>query len=242
MIIDIITIFPDFFDHFLNTSIIKRAIQSNLVEIHIHNLRDYSHNKHKKVDDTPYGGGAGMLMQFPPLYDAIEVLKKEHSKVILLSPQGQIFTQDKAIKIASKNQHLILICGHYEGIDARVESLIDEELSIGDYVLTGGEIPAMIITDAITRLIPEVIHKDSVFDDSLQNGWLKHPQYTKPEVYKGYAVPNVLISGNHQLIQEWRKKESIKQTYMKRPDLISKLKLSTTDIKILEDIKKEIEK
>lgn len=242
MIIDIITIFPDFFDHFLDTSIIKRAIQSKLVKIRIHNLRDYSHNKHHKVDDTPYGGGAGMLMQFPPLYDALEVLKKEHSKVILLSPQGQIFTQNKANEMASQNQHIILICGHYEGIDARIESLIDEELSIGDYVLTGGEIPAMIITDAITRLIPEVIHKDSVFDDSLQKGWLKYPQYTKPEVYKGYAVPSVLISGNHQLIQEWRQKESMKQTYIKRPDLFSKLKLSKVELKIIEDIKKETEK
>jgi len=183
MIIDIVTIFPEFFDTFLGTSIIKRALDNKLVEINLHQLRDYSHNKHKKIDDTPYGGGVGMLMQFPPFYDVISKLKGEQTKVVLLSQQGKLFNQETAKSLA-ENNHLILLCGHYEGIDARVEALIDMELSIGDYVLTGGEIPAMIIADTVTRLLPGVIHEDSAEEDSLQNGWLKFPQYTKPDPIK----------------------------------------------------------
>jgi tRNA (guanine37-N1)-methyltransferase len=238
MILDIVTIFPEFFDNLLNTSIIKRAILQKLVEINIHNLRDYSHNKHRKIDDTPYGGGVGMLMQFPPFYDVIHHLKKEKTKVILLSPQGKPFNQKIATEVAKNETHLILLCGHYEGVDARVLSLIDEEISIGDYILTGGEIPAMVIIDAITRLIPGVIMEDSVNDDSLQKGWLKYPQYTKPEIYKGHRVPEVLISGNHQKIESWRMYESIYQTYIKRPDLIKKIELSDEEKVILESIKK----
>jgi tRNA (guanine37-N1)-methyltransferase len=235
MIIDIVTIFPEFFDHFLKTSIIKRAIEQNLIQINIHQLRDYSHNKHKKVDDTPYGGGAGMLMQFPPFSDVIHHLKKADSKVILLSPQGAIYNQQKAIHL-SKFNHLILLCGHYEGIDYRVEQLIDYEISIGDYILTGGEIPAMILADSIARLVDGVIHIDSKDSDSLQNGLLKYPQYTKPLTYKGLKVPDVLLSGNHQEIDKWRKTEQIKNTYLKRPDLLEKLVLSTEDQKILKEI------
>lgn len=237
MIIDIVTIFPEFFDNLLNTSIIKRAIHQKLVTINLHQLRDYSHNKHRKIDDTPYGGGAGMLMQFPPFYDVISKLKTPSTKVILLSPQGMVFNQEKAIEIAEKESHIIMLCGHYEGVDARVLALVDEEISVGDYVLTGGEIPAMILVDSITRLIKGVILEDSVNDDSLQNGWLKYPQYTKPESYKGYQVPEVLISGNHQKIDAWRRYESIKQTYQKRPDLISKMQLSDDEKKILFTIK-----
>jgi tRNA (guanine37-N1)-methyltransferase len=236
MIIDIVTLFPEFFEPFLKTSIIKRALDANLVQIDTHQLRDYSHNKHKKVDDTPYGGGAGMLMQFPPFYDAIKKLKKtSDAKVIMLSPQGKLLTQKKATEL-SKENHLILLCGHYEGIDARVELLIDEEISIGDYVLTGGEIPAMILTDAVTRLIPDVIHEDSTAEDSLQKGWLKYPQYTKPETYKGYQIPEVLKSGNHQAIETWRKVQSIQSTYDKRPDLIQEIELSDLEKKILDEI------
>ena len=201
MIIDIVTIFPEFFDTFLSTSIIKRAIEQKLVTVQLHQIRDYSHNKHRNIDDTPYGGGIGMLMTFPPFYDVIEKLKTKNSKVIYLSPQGKLFKQ-KTAKQLVKYDHLILLCGHYEGIDARIESLIDMEISIGDYVLTGGEIPAMIITDAITRLIPNVIHEDSAEEDSLQNGWLKFPQYTKPETYKGCTVPELLLSGHHQKIAD----------------------------------------
>lgn len=241
MKIDIITIFPEFFQAFLETSIIKRAIEQDLVKINLHQLRDYSHQKHNKIDDTPYGGGVGMLMQFPPFYDVINKLKTEDSYVIMLSPQGEVFNQKKATKLAS-HMHLILICGHYEGIDARVEAFIDEEISIGDYVLTGGEIPAMILSDAVIRLIPGVIQEASFMEDSLQNGWLKYPQYTKPETYKGYKVPEILRSGHHKNIEDWRQKESIKRTYHKRPDLIKKIKLTDQEKTILEEIKSEDEK
>lgn len=237
MIIDIVTIFTEFFDNFLNTSIIKRAIEQNLIKINIHQLRDYSHNKHKKVDDTPYGGGAGMLMQFPPFYDVIHHLKKEDSKVIMLSPQGIVFNQEQAINF-SKFNHLILLCGHYEGIDYRVEKLIDYEISIGDYILTGGEIPAMILADSIVRLVDGVIQMESKDSDSLQNGLLKYPQFTKPLTYKGHKVPDVLLSGNHQEIDKWRKTEQIRNTYLKRPDLLEKIVLSTEDQKILKEIMK----
>jgi len=236
MIIDIVTIFPEFFDTFLGTSIIKRALDNKLVEINLHQLRDYSHNKHKKIDDTPYGGGVGMLMQFPPFYDVISKLKGEQTKVVLLSPQGKLFNQETAKSLA-ENNHLILLCGHYEGIDARVEALIDMELSIGDYVLTGGEIPAMIIADTVTRLLPGVIHEDSAEEDSLQNGWLKFPQYTKPDHYKGHHVPEVLLSGNHQNIEKWRQEEQIKQTLIKRPDLIEKQTLTKEQEKTIKKIK-----
>jgi len=235
MIIDIITIFPEFFDAFLKTSIIKRAIDSKLIEIRLHQLRNYSHNKHKKIDDTPYGGGAGMLMQFPPFYDVIQQLRTHETTVIMLSPQGQLFNQQKGIQLSAK-KHIILLCGHYEGIDARVEQLIDMEISIGDYVLTGGEIPAMIVTDTVARLIPGVIHEASAGEDSLQNGWLKYPQYTKPESYQGYSVPEILISGNHQLIETWRKESSVERTVQKRPDLIKNIQLTDQERKLLKKI------
>lgn len=241
MKIDIITIFPEFFDPFLETSIIKRAIEQDIVSIKAHQLRDYSKNKHKKVDDTPYGGGAGMLMTMQPLDDAISNLRDKNSKVILLSPQGKRFTQKKAIKLA-KESHMILICGHYEGIDARIEHFIDEEISIGDYVLTGGEIPAMILSDAIVRLVPGVIHEDSSEEDSLQNGWLKYPQYTKPSDYKGYLVPEVLTSGNHQEILKWREEMRLKNTVIKRPDLLKSIKKTDAQAIKVEEIKRNIKK
>lgn len=237
MKIDIVTIFPEFFDTFLKTSIIKRAIEDGLVEIELHQLRDYSHNKHKKIDDTPYGGGAGMLMAFPPFYDVIHQLKREDTKVIMLSPQGKLFNQKTATEL-SLNKHLILLCGHYEGIDARVEEFIDLEISIGDYILTGGEIPAMILSDAVIRLIPEVIHQDSAEQDSLQNGWLKYPQYTKPEEYKGFKVPEVLVSGNHQLIDQWRTEQQIKKTLNKRPDLINQIEKTEKEVQLLKEFNK----
>lgn len=239
MKIDILTIFPEFFDSFLNTSIIKRAIELNQVDVKAHQLRDFSKRKHNYIDDTPYGGGVGMLMQFPPFYEAINQLKQDNTKVIMLSPQGKLFNQEHA-KMYAKEEHVILLCGHYEGIDARIESFIDDELSIGDYVLTGGEIPAMIFTDAVTRLIPGVIHEESSETDSLQNGWLKYPQYTKPEEYKGYVVPEILRSGHHGNIEKWRKEQSILRTYLKRPDLVEQIKLSEEEKKILDKIKKNI--
>lgn len=239
MKIDILTIFPEFFIPFLETSIIKRAIDQKIVSIQAHQLRDYSKNKHKKVDDTPYGGGVGMLMTMQPLDDAISHLKKQNTKVYLLSPQGKLFNQKKAIKLA-KEEHLILICGHYEGIDARIEHLIDGEISIGDYVLTGGEIPAMIVSDAVIRLIPGVIHEDSSEEDSLQNGWLKYPQYTKPSNYKGLLVPDVLISGNHQEILKWREEMRLKNTVIKRPDLLKSIKKTDAETKKIEEIRKNL--
>jgi len=223
MKIDIVTLFPEFFDIFIKTSIIKRSIEQKLVDIQFHQIRDYSHNKHRNIDDTPYGGGAGMLMAFPPFYDVIEKLRQKDSKVILLSPQGQLFNQKIANSLMS-GKHLILLCGHYEGIDARIEELIDLELSVGDYVLTGGEIPAMIVADAINRLIPGVINKESAGEDSLQKGLLKYPQYTKPSEYKGYSVPELLLSGHHKKIAEWRKTQQVKKTLSKRPDLAKALK------------------
>lgn len=236
MRIDIVTIFPEFFNQFLETSIVKRAIKENKVEVNIVDIRKYSHNKHHSVDDTPYGGGAGMLMQFPPLYDCIMDLKTESSKTILLSPQGNVYHQETAKQLSLGN-HLILICGHYEGFDARIEQFVDLELSIGDYVLTGGEIPAMIIADSIIRLVDDVIMEESVKTDSLYSGLLKYPQYTKPEDYLGFKVPEILLSGHHENIAKYRQVEAIKQTLNKRPDLFNNVKLSDTEKAILEKLK-----
>ena len=219
MKIEILTIFPGFYQQFLETSIIHRAIRDHKVEIHIHDLRDYAHNKHRQIDDTPYGGGVGMLMQFPPIYDAVHQLKQHDTKVYLTSPQGKTFTQQYANTMSLEN-HIILICGHYEGVDARVETLIDGEISIGDVVLTNGDIPAIIITDAIVRLLPDVIMEASVKEDSLYDGLLKHPQYTKPESYQGLDVPKVLLSGHHANIKKWRQEQKVEVTKKKRPDLI----------------------
>lgn len=221
MKIDILTIFPGFYHQFLETSIIHRAMRDEKVVINTHDLRAYAHNKHRQIDDTPYGGGVGMLMQFPPIYDAVNKLKTSETKVYLTSPQGKTFTQEMANSIV-KESHIILICGHYEGVDARVETLIDGEISIGDVVLTNGDIPAMLITDAIVRLIPDVIMEASVKEDSLYDGLLKHPQYTKPESYQGLDVPKVLLSGHHANIEKWRKEQKIKVTNKKRPELLKK--------------------
>lgn len=236
MIIDIITIFPELFTSFLSTSIVKRAIEDDKLVVNLHQLRDYSHNKHRNIDDTPYGGGVGMLMTFPPIYDAIMSLKKENSKVIYLSPQGPILNQEMAFGLA-KFEHIILLCGHYEGIDARALEVIDYEISIGDYILTGGELPVMILVDVIARLIPGVIQEESVLEDSLSDGLLKYPQYTKPRSYKGYDVPDVLLSGHHEEIAKWRQEMSLLTTSKKRPDLLEKRKLTEEEIKILKSVK-----
>lgn len=236
MIIDIITIFPEMFNDFLGTSIIKRARENNLVSINIHNLRDYSNNKHKQVDDTPYGGGVGMLMMFAPFYEIIKKLRNENTKVIFLTPQGKLFNQPEAVRL-SKFEHIILLCGHYEGLDARILEFVDYEISIGDYVLTGGEIPAMILSDAIIRLLPGVIMEESHQSDSLTNDRLKYPQYTKPEEYKGFRVPEVLVSGHHGNIKKYRELMALKTTIDKRPDLIEKTPLTEKEVKILIDNK-----
>lgn len=231
MKIDILTLFPEMFDGFKSESIIKRAIEDKKVEINTCNFRDFSKNKHKKVDDTPYGGGAGMVLMCQPIFDAVESLKKKNSKVILLSPQGKKYEQKMAYDLA-KEEHLIFICGHYEGFDERIKTICDEEISIGDYVLTGGELPAMVITDSIVRLIPGVIDEESHINDSFNNNLLDYPTYTKPRDYKGKKVPEVLLSGDHKKIDEWRKNKQLKITSEKRPDLLKhKIALNKNGIK-----------
>ncbi|AOF54749.1 tRNA (guanine-N(1)-)-methyltransferase [Maize bushy stunt phytoplasma] len=242
MIIEIITIFPLFFKSFCETSIIKRALEQKKVQIKLHDLRTYSKNKHNQVDDSVYGGGVGMLLSFPPFFDCLQKIKTPQSKVILLSPQGQIFNQIHATNFAQKETHLIILCGNYEGVDARILQYIDAEISIGDYVLTGGEIAATVLVDAITRLLPEVIKEQSYLEDSHQQGLLKYPQYTRPQSYFNHEVPAVLLSGNHAKIRCWRQKESLKATLQKRPDLLENKKLTLEQTKLLTEIKQELQK
>ena len=219
MIIDILTLFPNFFDNFKTESIIKRAINNNKVIINIHNIRDYATNKHKQVDDYPYGGGAGMVLMCEPIFNAIENLRKDNTKVIMMSPSGKTFNQEKAYSL-SKEEHIILLCGHYEGFDERIKTIIDEEISIGNFVLTGGEIPAMAIVDAVTRLLPGVISKDSLKDESFNNNLLDYPTYTKPADFRGSKVPEVLLSGHHKNIEKFREEERLKKTIENRKDLL----------------------
>jgi len=218
MKIDILTIFPEMFDGFLNTSIIKRAIDSGKVDIRVHNFRDYSMDRHKKVDDYPYGGGAGMVLMCEPIFRAVEDIKTDDSIVIMLSPSGQVFKQSIAVDL-SKKKHLIFLCGHYEGFDERIKTIVDMELSIGDYVLTGGEVPSMVITDAITRLIPGVITSESLDSESFNDGLLDYPVYTRPEVFRGMKVPEVLLSGHHKNIEKYRQDEKIRLTKENRLDM-----------------------
>ena len=226
MRIDIITIFPKMFHPVLNESIIKRAQKKKKVAIFVHNLRDFSSDKHRKVDDRPFGGGPGMVMRPEPIFNAIKNIKlsarSQKSRVILLSPQGKIFNQHFAKKL-SKSRHLIFICGHYEGIDERVRRfLVDEEVSIGDYVLSGGELPAMIVVDCIVRLIPGVLGgKKSLHFESFEDNLLEYSQYTRPANYKGMRAPSVLLSGNHKKIEDYRRRQAIKITKQRRPDLLS---------------------
>ena len=221
MKIDILTLFPDMFKGVFDESIIKRAIFEKRVEINIINFRDFTIDPHNKVDDTPYGGGAGMVLMPQPIFDCVKSLKTPFSKVILLTPDGISYKQDIAYNLC-KEKHLILICGHYEGFDERIRSLCDMELSIGDYVLTGGEIPAMVIVDSVVRLLPGVINEESSNNDSFNNNLLDYPTYTKPRVYEGMKVPEVLLSGDHKKIAEYRMQESIKKTKLRRPDLLEK--------------------
>jgi len=219
--IDILTLFPNMFTNFLSESIVKRAIESKYVEINIHNIRDYSHDPHKKVDDYQYGGGAGMVLMCEPIFEAVESLKEENTKVILMTPQGTLFKQSIAYDL-SKEKHIIIICGHYEGFDERIRTIVDMELSIGDFVLTGGELPSMIISDCIIRLIDGVIDSESHLNDSFNNDLLDYPVYTHPSEYRGLKVPDVLLSGHHENIKKWREEQSIKRTKERRPDLLEK--------------------
>lgn len=242
MRIDIITLFPSMFRGPFDESIIKRARKKGILEINLHNLRDFTGDRHRTVDDLPYGGGAGMVMKPEPLFRAVEKVKEEKRsswKVILLSPQGQPFAQEKAKELAQE-EGLIFICGHYEGVDERVrEHLIDEELSLGDFVLTGGELAAIVMVDAIARMLPEVLGcKDSIREDSFYQTLLDYPHYTRPAEFRGWKVPGVLISGNHQKIREWRKKKKLENTFKKRPDLLKIAKLSREEEEMLEQIKR----
>ncbi len=216
---DVLTLFPEMFDS-LKSSIIGRAQEKNLININLINIRDFSKDKHKKVDDTPYGGGAGMIMKPDVVYDAYDSIQDKNAKVIYMSPQGQKLTQKKVCELANE-KHLIILCGHYEGIDQRViDEIVDEEISIGDYVLTGGELPAMVLIDAVSRYADGVITKESTVEESFTNGLLEYPQYTRPEVFRGVRVPEILLSGHHENIEKWRKEKSLEVTKNKRPDML----------------------
>ena len=221
MKIDILTLFPDMFEGVFGESILKRAIEEEKVKINLVNFRDYTKDPHNKVDDTPYGGGAGMVLTCQPIFDCVRDLKTEESKVILLTPRGTVYNQDMAYNLTYE-KHLIIICGHYEGFDERIRSICDMEISIGDYILTGGEIPAMALVDSITRLLPGVITEESYIEDSFSSNLLDYPTYTKPRVYEGMEVPEVLLSGDHKKIEEYRYNESLRITKEKRPDLLDK--------------------
>lgn len=219
MKIDILTLFPKMFDGFLGESIIKRAIDLEKIKVNIINFRDYTPLKNGQVDDTIYGGGPGMLLRCEPIFECIDAIRTDKSKIVIMTPDGAKFTQNKA-KEFSRFEHLIIICGHYEGFDERIKTLADEEISIGDFILTGGEIPAMAIVDAVARLIPGVINNESLESETFEDGLLDYPSYTKPSEYRGMKVPEVLISGDHAKIDAWRKEQRIKKTREKRPDLM----------------------
>ena len=234
---DVLTLFPEMFK-ILDESIIGKAKEKGLIDVNLINIRDFSKDKHKKVDDTPYGGGAGMVLMPDIVYDAYKSIKNDDAKVIYMSPQGKKLDQRKVEEL-SKQKHLILLCGHYEGIDQRViDEIVDEEISIGDYVLTGGEIPAMVLIDSVSRYINGVLKEDSTKEESFSNGLLEYPQYTRPEIFEGKQVPEILLSGHHQNIDKWRKEQSLKMTLEKRPDILQNVELSDEDRKILENLKK----
>ncbi len=236
---DVITIFPDFFRDFLNFGILGRALKKGIIEVKIHNLRDYSTDKHRKVDDKPYGEETGMILMPEPVFNAVELIKTGNSSLtILLSPQGTLFNQEIAVRL-SKFSQIILICGRYEGVDERIkEHLIDEEISIGDYILSGGEIPAMVVIEAVARLIPGVVGKEeSIRKDSFFSGILDYPRYTKPRDFRGFLVPEILLSGDHEKIRKWQKDKAIENTLKKRPDLLERIELTEEQKSIIKKIK-----
>ena len=245
MRIDILTLFPEMFAGPLGSSILKRAVQNELVEIQVHNIRDWTHDKHHTADDYPYGGGAGMVLKPEPIFEAVEAVKAETMEdkeqpvpVILLSPQGRLFSHSIAEELV-KNRNLILICGHYEGVDERViQHLVTDEISIGDYVLTGGELPALVVTDAVVRLIPGVLGSgESATEESHADGLLEYPQYTRPPEYRGHTVPDILLSGDHGAVARWRKEQSMLRTLRRRPDLLEKACLSDKEKSIIDRLK-----
>lgn len=236
----IVSIFPDMFEPVLNESILKRAREKGLLEIFPHDLRDHTEDRHRVTDDYPYGGGSGMLMKPEPIARAIENIRKKNPgiRVVLMTPQGPIFSQKKAAEL-SRLEKIAIVCGRYEGVDERIrQHFIDEEISIGDYIMTGGELPAMVVVDAVARLIPGVLGDEkSSLEESFSEPVLEYPQYTRPENFEGHRVPKVLLSGNHEEIRKWRRRESLKKTLEKRPDLLESASLNEEDLMILEDIK-----
>ena len=244
MRIDILTLFPEMCETVLSESIIGRAREENKVEINCRQIRDYSTDKHRRVDDTPYGGGMGMVMQVQPIYDCYmslceDIGKKPH--LIFMSPQGKVLTQ-KRVKELAEMENIAILCGHYEGVDERViEEIVDEEISVGDYVLTGGELPALILADSVSRMLPGVLKNDEAYtEESHYNSLLEYPQYTRPFEWHGKAVPDILISGHHKNIEKYRREESLKRTYLRRPELLSKAELTKTDIAFLSEFKKSM--
>jgi tRNA (guanine37-N1)-methyltransferase len=241
--IDIFTLFPQMFQSVLSAGLFKRATDRNLVRINTHNIRDYTHDRHHTVDDYPYGGGAGMVLKPEPIFEAVETIKSDIRQnegvdkipVILLTPQGRLFSQAIAQELAQQS-HLILICGHYEGVDERVAGyLATDQISIGDYVLSGGELAAMIVAEAVTRLVPGVLGSaESTIDDSHSTGLLEYPQYTRPDIFRGWAVPEVLLSGNHAQIAKWRREQAIARTLKRRPDLLDKTELSPEERRLVD--------
>lgn len=244
MKIDILTLFPRMFEGPMTESIIGKAREKELLEIQVHNFRDYSADKHQTVDDYPYGGGAGMLLKVQPIYDCLKSIEQNsdassNPRIILLDPAGKNFDQKMAEEF-SKEDQLIFICGHYEGYDERIRSLVTDEVSLGDYVLTGGELAAMVMVDATVRLLPDVLgNSESAETDSHSTGLLEHPHYTRPAEFMGMDVPEVLMNGNHKLIDEWRLKESLRRTYERRPDMLEKLEMTPEMEKMLAEIKEE---
>ena len=235
---DVLTLFPEMFE-LTKQSILGKAQERNLIDINLINIRDFSKDKHKKVDDTPYGGGAGMVMKADVVYDAYRSVKDEDAKVIYMSPQGKKLDQKKVEEL-SKEKHIVILCGHYEGIDQRVIDKIDpEEISIGDYVLTGGELPAMVVIDSVSRYIGGVITKESIMEESFSQGILEYPQYTRPENFQGEKVPEILLSGHHKNIEKWRRKEALRITLKKRPEMLESIELSDEDKKWLNELNAE---
>ena len=233
---NVLTLFPEMFSA-LDESIIGRGKEKGLIDINLINIRDFSKDKHKKVDDTPYGGGAGMVMEPTVVYDAFKSIQDENAKVIYLSPQGKTLNQ-QIVQNLAKEESITLLCGHYEGIDQRViDEIVDEEISIGDYVLTGGELPAMVLIDSVSRYVKGVLKEGSVQEESFTNGLLEYPQYTRPEIFLDKKVPEVLLSGHHENINKWRRHQALINTYLKRPDLLKEIELSKEDKKILSDYK-----
>lgn len=238
MIIDILTLFPEMFDGVINSSIIKRAIEKGIVEIRVHDYRDFSTKQNKRVDDYSYGGGAGMVIEALPVVNCLKTIEGfENAKKLITAPIGYKYDQKKAEEL-SKENHVIIICGHYEGIDHRIMNYVDESISIGDYILTGGEVAGLAIIDSVIRLLPDALgNNESSVDESFENNLLEYPQYTRPISFDGYDVPNILTSGNHELIRRWRRYKSLETTYLNRPDLLEKCELSKEDLFYLETIK-----